>query len=215
MRLALSADALRHNPRPRWVLAGAALDLDFEAGRYWAGSSLNGPEDLPGWTAGAPLINGDGLVCNGATSWRAALPAWVRSPDEGLTIRADVTETPGAQGVGYLVILHGGSLADRIAMLTTRAAVSTRVTRDGSETFTTAAAVNTYARYSAILGVKTGEGSLAVTGGSAAAGTPVAPPYLGLFEIGSFNASLPLNGVIHRLTLWHGRLSDSLVGSLL
>ena len=215
MRLALSADALRRDPRPRWVLAGAALDLDFEAGRYWAGNSVNGPEDLQGWTAGAPLINGDGLVCDGSTAWRAALPDWVRSPDEGLTIRVDVTETPGSQGVGYLVILHGGSLADRIAMLTTRAAVSTRVTRDGSETFTTAAGVNTNARYSAILGVKTGGGSLVVTGGSPAAGAPVPPPYLGSFEIGSFNASLPLKGVIHRLTFWRGRLSESLVGSLL
>lgn len=213
MRLALSLEALRSDTRPRWVLAGAALDLDFEAGRYWAGRVLASPEALPGWTSGAPLISGDGLVCDGATAWRAALPDWAGNPEEGLTVRAEVTETQGAESVGYLVILHAGSLTDRVAVLTARSALSTRVTRDGAETFIVSAAVNASARYTAVLGVKPGDGRLA-TGENASAEITADPPPLNRFEIGGFNSSLPLDGVVHRLTLWRGRLSDAHMDSL-
>lgn len=213
MRLALSLEALRSDTRPRWVLAGAALDLDFEAGRYWAGRVLASPEALPGWTSGAPLISGDGLVCDGATAWRAALPDWAGNPEEGLTVRAEVTETQGAESVGYLVILHAGSLTDRVALLTARSALNTRVTRDGAETFTVSAAVNASARYTAVLGVKPGYGRLA-TGDNVSAYTSADPPPLDHFEIGGFNSSLPLDGVVHRLTLWRGRLSDAHMDSL-
>lgn len=209
MRLALATRAAPRDPRPGWVLAGAELDLDFEAGRYWAGRALTRAQDLPGWTSGPALISGGGLVCDGNTAWRADLPAWTGDSLEGLTVRADVTETPGAQGVGYLFILHAATLSERVATLTTRSVLASRVTRAGVETFTNSAAINPGARYQGVIAVRPGDGRLAASGGASAGAATADPPGVHRFEIGGFNSSLPLQGVVHRLTLWRGRLDNA------
>ncbi len=202
--LGLALQIGQSGPRPAWVASGARLDLDFEHGRYWDGAVRNSAEAVDGWSGGTPVLDPTGLVCDGSQAWTIQPMAGLSSGDTPLALRVELTETEGATDPGYLAILHGGGLANRLALLTTRTSVSSRLTVEGQEVFSRAVSLPGTARYRAMLGVRAGSAYLERQGSAPVSDIVQTIPALPQLEIGGFNATLPLKGRVHRLTLWAG-----------
>ena len=197
------------NPRPAWVAPGARLDLDFENERYWDGRVRSVPEAVEAWSGGAPVLDASGLVCDGSHAWMIGPLAGLAAAGTHLAVRVELTETPGALDPGYLAILHAGGLANRLALLSTRTGLSSRLTVDGQEVFTRTINLAGEGRYRAMLGVKSNSAFLEKEGAARLSGSVVPAAALPSLEIGGFNASLPLKGCVHRLTLWAGLTAPS------
>ncbi len=106
--------------------------------------------------------------------------------------------------MGYLAILHAGSLANRMAMLTTRSGLTSRITLDGTELFSPDIAQAPGARYQAFLSVKNELPTLCRLDAAPVGAGAVSVGRLHSLGIGGFKSTLPLKGVVHRVTLWAG-----------
>ena len=197
----------RPDPRPSWVTVGARFDLDFEHGRYWDGRVRSRVEDVTAWAGGAPVLDAEGLICDGSQAWVFDDLPGLSDARTAYAVRVELTEELGASDPGYLAILHAGSLADRLALLTTRTGLASRMTVSGQEVFTRTIAQPANSRYHAMLGVRPDIAYLERHSHLPVTDNAVAMPSwsaLTVLEIGGFNATLPLKGVVHRLTVWAG-----------
>lgn len=192
------------NPRPDWVMPGARLDLDFENGRFWDGREHAEAQSVSGWQGGPPVMGADGLECDGSAVWEIGALPGLGQPGLNLALRVDLTETPDAPDAGYLAILHAGSLANRMALLTTRNGIASRLTSGGQEYFSATIQQAPATRYQAALCLRQGEACLWREGQAPVEQAVDFDGALDHLEIGGFNTTLPLKGRVHRLTFWAG-----------
>ncbi|WP_203290891.1 hypothetical protein [Maricaulis parjimensis] len=190
---------------PGWAFPGARLDLDFENRRFWNGQSQEALQDLPEWSGAEPLLASPGLVCDGGEAWPLGPVLTLGQSGVDFALRIDVSEDGSAQETGYLAILHDGSLDNRLAVLTTRSNLTCRLTLDGAEHFTRHVPLPSGQRYAASMGVRGGVAWLGLEGQTPLSDLVPGVGTLHTLDIGGFNASLPLMGQVHRLTLWMGK----------